>query len=192
MADDPHLPFGDNTLKLRAVFVPDGAQVSMADIIRVVGPHPVTFRAVWAPLGSALPGYPYEHIGNAVFIPDSDAGEGSARVSSRGPGQTLKASAGSAADWSTSSWAPRSGLTSDEVSISVVTPRQGVRSTQANFSAAVPSPDLDRSREAIDAAVQALAASPDTAISPQPRTAMLSRLQPSLGTDRSFPRPICQ
>ncbi len=59
-------------VKLRAVFGPDGADVSTADTIRTVGPHPVMIPAVWVPEGGAPPCYPYEHIGQAVFIPDSN------------------------------------------------------------------------------------------------------------------------
>jgi hypothetical protein len=72
LPDSNDLPFGHNTVQIRALFIPDGVEVSPADITRAVGLHPVMIRAVWVPEGGALPGYPYEHIGSAVFIPDSD------------------------------------------------------------------------------------------------------------------------
>ncbi len=48
--------------------------------------------AVWVPEGGALPGYPYEHIGRAVFIPDEEdkigrMPSGSQRQRSTGPMQ---------------------------------------------------------------------------------------------------------
>jgi hypothetical protein len=75
LPDINDLPFGHNTVQIRALFMPDGVEVSPADTTRAVGLHPVMIRAVWVPEGGALPGYPYEHIGSAVFIPDSDDDE---------------------------------------------------------------------------------------------------------------------
>jgi hypothetical protein len=172
LSDAPNLPFGHNTLKLRAVFIPDGAQVSMSGITRVVGFDPVFIRAVRVPPGGAPPGYPFEVIGQATFTPDSDdqgrsTGTGSAlagmqddpvapghRTPRQPPGSGLPM-AGPASPWTTGNGVADNGQASD-----VRRPRRGVRSTQANFGAAVPTPHLDTSHDAIDAAVRALRLKP--------------------------------
>ena len=60
-------PFGDDNLKLRAVFVPEGNwdDVSQTDITDHVGHDVVKIPAVFIPEGSdiAPPGYPYVHVG---------------------------------------------------------------------------------------------------------------------------------
>jgi hypothetical protein len=76
LPDNLDFPLDHHTLRLRAVFVPDGAEVSMAEITQAVGPHPVRIPAVLVPDGGTLPGYPYEHIGRAVFIPDEADDQG--------------------------------------------------------------------------------------------------------------------
>ena len=172
LSDDPNLPFGHNTLKIRAVFIPDGAQVSMSDITRVVGFDPVFIRAVRVPPGGAPPGYPYEIIGQATFIPDGDDQERSTGTGSplsrmrddavlpgnpmpqqpRGSGSPFASTAGP--------WAPATDAAGGNASSGGRAPRRGVRSAQANFSAAVPTPHLDTSHDAIDAAVSALSVRP--------------------------------
>jgi hypothetical protein len=186
LSDDPYLPFGHNTLKIRAVFIPDGAQVSMSDITRVVGFDPVFIRAVWVPPGGAMPGYPYEHIGEAVFIPDRDGrdtpasihGQSPARMSPwratslPAPSRTEASRAqednalddrrwpGSPVAGTAGPWAPATDPAGGNTSSSGSAPRRGVRSTQANFSAAVPTPHLDTLHDAIDAALNALSLRP--------------------------------
>lgn len=168
MSDDPNLPFGHNTLKIRAVFIPDGAQVSMSDITRVVGFDPVLIRAVWVPPGGAMPGYPHEIIGQATFIPDSEdqdraPGTGWLRPGTQNDPAAPDSPMPQRPHWSGSSivraarpQAAGSGSSDGDQAPYAVRPRRGVRSAQANFSPGVPSPHLDRSREAIDAAVRAL------------------------------------
>ncbi|HEY7578421.1 MAG TPA: hypothetical protein VH855_12570 [Acetobacteraceae bacterium] len=158
----------------------------MGDIIQAVGPNPVMIRAVWVPPGGTLPGYPYEHIGQAVFIPDSDerntpvfkgrqdppleSRSRAARLSA--PSRTVdsRAQQENALDdrrWSgpplasaAGPWAPAVNPTGGNGPSGSSAPRRGVRSAQAKFSAAVPTPYVDASREAIDAAVKALAIDP--------------------------------
>jgi hypothetical protein len=170
LSDHPNLPFGHNTLKLRAVFIPDGAQVSMADINQVVGRDPVLIPAVLVPPGGALPGYPYEPIGAAIFIRDSNDQERSTRASSRWAGtqndpavpdkpmpRRLHGSRSPMAP-ATGPWSMGSGLADSDQA----RPRRGVRSTQGNFSTAVPTPQIDASHDAIDVAVRALNVRPAT------------------------------
>jgi muramidase (phage lysozyme) len=213
LSDDPDLPFGHNTLKLRAVFIPDGADVSMADIIQAVGPHPVLIRAVWVPPGGAMPGYPYEHIGQAVFIPDDDDRDTpaftnrqnplrmshSAVASLSTPSRTddQRAQEDSASDGRRSSgsllasaagpWAPASGNGSSGGAAR----RRGVRSAQANFSAAVPTPHVDGSRDAIDAAMRSLAVKPSdgTVSIVADRTTLADRPIPQAGAAQSTDDP---
>ncbi len=149
-------------------------------------------RAVWVPEGAALPGYPYEHIGQAVFIPDSDDRNMPAVTSRRNPSRmspsrTARLSDPSRTDetraqednardgrrWSGSPfasaagpWAPPTRPIGGNGSSGGSAARRGVRSAQANFSAAVPTPHLDASRDAIGAAVRALGVKPSDGIVP--------------------------
>ncbi len=177
-SDNPN-PFHHHTLKFRAVFVPDGADISMADITRAVGPNPVMIPAVLVPDGGTLPGYPYEHIGRAQFIPDQDQRASATRTSPRlaapsrtgaqqdalVPGNRALSGLrqfGAALANEPGPWAPDVGPARIDPASGVSAPRRGVRSTQANFSAAAPQPHLDASPDAIDAAVRALNARPAT------------------------------
>jgi hypothetical protein len=74
MPNSPDRPFDDDTLKLRAVFVPENArkQASRADIVRTLGHDAVKVPAVFVPEGGKPPGYPYERFGRAQFRPDDD------------------------------------------------------------------------------------------------------------------------
>jgi hypothetical protein len=64
--------FGQDALKLRAAFVPDGGAVSQLALIAAIGHDQVRIPAAFVPDGGAIPGYPYEHIGRAEFHPDAD------------------------------------------------------------------------------------------------------------------------
>ena len=77
MPNSPDRPFDDDTLKLRAVFVPENAkkQASRADIVRTLGHDAVKVPAVFVPEGGKPPGYPYERFGRAQFRPDDDRPE---------------------------------------------------------------------------------------------------------------------
>src|SRR5262245_2126362 len=68
--DNSGLPSGHDALRLRAMFVPEGMNAAGSEVTQVLGSNPVMVGAVWVLAGSALPGYPYEHIGGAVFVPD--------------------------------------------------------------------------------------------------------------------------
>jgi muramidase (phage lysozyme) len=48
---DEDRPYGHNTLKLPAIFIPDGNpnNISTADILRIIGPHAVMIRAIFTP-----------------------------------------------------------------------------------------------------------------------------------------------
>lgn len=154
------------------MFIPDGAQVSASDLTRVVGLNPVMIPAAFVPPSGARPGYPYEHIGQAIFIPDEDGQEGSSHTGSRPAAkQGDPAVPDNPMPWRQLSSAPPvagvtgpgitgNGLTDSDQAPDVTQPRRGVRSTQANFSAAIPSPNLDGSRGAIDAAARALRLEP--------------------------------
>jgi muramidase (phage lysozyme) len=133
-----------------------------------------------------MPGFPYEHIGEAVFILDSDDRDTPASRSRQNPPRTSpsratslsapsrtddpRAQENNAPDdrrWSRSlsastagPWTPATNPAGRDGSSGGSTRRRGVRSAQANFSAAVPTPHLDTSRDAIDAAVRALGAKP--------------------------------
>jgi hypothetical protein len=76
MSDNSDRPFGHDTLKIRAVFVPEGAedQFSRGDIIGAVGYDSVKVPAVFVPEGGTPPSHPYENFGKAEFRPDQDAG----------------------------------------------------------------------------------------------------------------------
>jgi hypothetical protein len=60
---------------VRAIFVPDGADNARGGgTTHLVGPDPIAIRVAWVPADTALPGYPYEDIGGAVFEPDEGNG----------------------------------------------------------------------------------------------------------------------
>jgi hypothetical protein len=97
MPSNPDRPFDHDTLKLRAVFVPDDAkdQSSQADIIATLGYGAVKIPAVFVPAGGKPPGSGYEHIGRAQFRPDDDDDDSAARrvytswqTSSQSPDET--------------------------------------------------------------------------------------------------------
>lgn len=73
-------PFGHDTLKLRALFVPERAksQPSSAVITGAVGHGAVKIPAVFVPQGGKSPGGSYVHVGKAEFRPDQDRGTDSA------------------------------------------------------------------------------------------------------------------
>ncbi len=79
---DDDRPFGYDTLKLRAVFVPEGDRdkVSMADITAALGYDAVKVPVIFVPEGSEepRPGYPYVHVGRCVM-------RGDGRVDMLGP-----------------------------------------------------------------------------------------------------------
>ncbi|MGA3401549.1 MAG: hypothetical protein ABSC95_20235 [Acetobacteraceae bacterium] len=77
MPSNPDRPFDHDTLKLRAVFVPENAkdQLSKATITGALGYDAVKIPAVFVPEGGTPPGYPYERFGRAVFRPDADNSE---------------------------------------------------------------------------------------------------------------------
>jgi hypothetical protein len=81
MPNNPDRPFGHDTLKLPAVFVPDSAahRVSQADITAMLGYDAVKIPAVFVPEGGKPPGYGYERIGQAEFRPD-DEGSAARRI----------------------------------------------------------------------------------------------------------------
>jgi hypothetical protein len=74
MPNSADRPFDDDTLKLRAVFVPENAkqQPSRAEIVSALGHDAVKVAAVFVPEGGKPPGYPYERFGRAQFRPDDD------------------------------------------------------------------------------------------------------------------------
>jgi hypothetical protein len=77
MSGNSDRPFDHDTLKLRAVFVPDETEgeVSRDDIVSALGHDTVKIPAIFVPEGGTPPGYPYERFGQAEFRPDQDAGE---------------------------------------------------------------------------------------------------------------------
>ncbi len=85
MPDNTDRPFDHDTLKLRAVFVPEDAkdQVSQVNITRALGYDAVKIPAVFVPEGGKPPGFPYEYVGRVVFNP-TEAG-GGRRVFTTGP-----------------------------------------------------------------------------------------------------------
>jgi hypothetical protein len=70
---DEDRPYGHNTLKLPAIFIPDGNpdNISTADILRIIGPHAVMIRAIFTPDGSDAPppGYPWVELGPMTLPP---------------------------------------------------------------------------------------------------------------------------
>ena len=75
MPNNPDQPFDYDTLKLRAVFVPEDEkdQVSSADIIDPLGYNAIKIPAVFVPEGGTPPGFPYERFGRTEFRPDEDS-----------------------------------------------------------------------------------------------------------------------
>ena len=78
MASNSERPFGHDTLKLRAVFVPEDAKddVSRANISRTLGYHSLKIPAVFVPEGGDRPGLSYQSFGKAIFrrVEDRDDG----------------------------------------------------------------------------------------------------------------------
>ena len=74
MPSNPDRPFDHDTLKLRAVFIPEAAKdkVSQATITSALGHGALKIPAVFVPEGATPPGYPYERFGRAQFRPDDD------------------------------------------------------------------------------------------------------------------------
>jgi hypothetical protein len=165
--------FGHHTVSLRAHFAPGGAASSITNGTVHDGPNQVMIPAALVPGGTSAPGYPYEHIAQAMFTPDQD--DNSARTGSQQPRsaetpmgvqrntpmpgnetqhwpQQSAAASASARQFA----APAASDAGSNSEAATPTPRRSVRSAQANFSAAAPQPHLDNSRDAIDAAVRAL------------------------------------
>jgi hypothetical protein len=69
MPNNPDLPFDHDTLKLRAVFVPDSAkdQHSPSTVTSALGYDAVKIPAVFVREGGMPPGYPYQHVGRVEF-----------------------------------------------------------------------------------------------------------------------------
>jgi hypothetical protein len=95
MPSNPDRPFDHDTVKLRAVFVPDDArhQSSRADIAATLGYDTLKIPAVIVPEGGKSPGYGYEHIGRAQFRPDDEDSASrrtytSSKSSSQSPDET--------------------------------------------------------------------------------------------------------
>ena len=88
MPDTSDRPFGHHTLKLRALFVPEGSedQVSRADAIEAVGSDLLKIPAVFVAEGEARPDPSYVHVGQFVFRPDPDAAADQSGPNSQ-PGQ---------------------------------------------------------------------------------------------------------
>jgi hypothetical protein len=170
LPNNPNL-FGHHTVSLRAQFAPEGAEISVARITLLAGRDQVALPAVLVPEGASAPGYPYEHIAQAMFTPDKDDIANPIRI---GPQLPAEALTGMQRDTpmpgnnslprprqfaAASASAPQFGApdTSDSNSASTApTPRRSVRSAQVNSSTAAPNPHLDTSRDAIDAAVRSL------------------------------------
>jgi hypothetical protein len=72
-------------LKLRAVFVPQDAvgQASTHNTAISLGPNTLRLPAVFVPEGSLPPGYPYVHFGKMTF--DQDANDGAGQTTLPGP-----------------------------------------------------------------------------------------------------------
>jgi hypothetical protein len=173
--DNPN-PVGHHTVSLRAQFAPEGAAPSTTNSTTLVGLNQVTIPATLVPEGASAPGYPYEHIAQAMFTPDQDDISNSTGTSSHPhaaeaftgmqrdapmPGSNTQRKPhqfGPAFASSSRSGAPATSDAGRNSESAAPTPRRSVRSAQANFSAAVPQPHLDNSRDAIDAALHALQA----------------------------------
>jgi len=72
MPNNTERPFGRNTLKLHAVFVPEGAEdeISHAEIRSGVGSTPLMVPAVLVPEGGQPPRHPYINAGEFEFRPE--------------------------------------------------------------------------------------------------------------------------
>jgi hypothetical protein len=95
MSDTSDRPFGHDTLKFRAAFVPEAAKhkVLPGDIGRSLGYDAAKVAAVFVPEGGKPPGPSYVRIGNAQFRPDG-ADAASRVYSSRPTSQTAAAEPG--------------------------------------------------------------------------------------------------
>src|SRR5690348_7089651 len=82
--NDAH-PFGHHTVSLRAHFAPDGAAPSTASSAALAGPNQLMIPAAFVPEGASAPGYPYEHIAQAMFTADQDDISNSTGTSSQRP-----------------------------------------------------------------------------------------------------------
>ena len=69
MSDNPEQPFGHATVTFPAVLVPDDEvdQHSPAEIAGILGHDVARIPAVIVPEGGSPPGYPYEHVADAVI-----------------------------------------------------------------------------------------------------------------------------
>jgi hypothetical protein len=160
--------FGHHTVSLRAHFAPGGAAPAITKSTVLAGPSQVMIPAALVPEGISTPGYPYEHIAQAMFTPDQE--DNSTRTglqqprsaetpmgmqrSTPMPGNTPQSAAASAS--ARQSAAPAASDAGSNSETATPTPRRSVRRAQANFSAAAPQPHLDNSSDAIEAAVRAL------------------------------------
>ena len=168
-------------MNLRAQFARDGAAPSIARTTLLAGRDQVVIPAVLVPEGASAPGYPYEHIAQAMFTPDQDDISNSARTSSQQPypGEALTGMQRDTAMPGDNPLhgprqfdpgfanAPQFGAAGANHAYSnsaatAATPRRSVRSAQANFSATAPQPHLDNSRDVINAAVRALSTELDS------------------------------
>jgi hypothetical protein len=77
MPSNSDRPFADDTVKIRAVFVPEAAadQVSPATIATALDYDAVKLPAILVPDGAPPPGYPYENFGHVVFRQDEAVAE---------------------------------------------------------------------------------------------------------------------
>ena len=96
MPNNPDLPFDHDTLKIRAVFVPDSAkdQHSPSAVTSALGYDAVKIPAVFVREGGMPPGYPYQHVGRAEFRRDEAAGKRRLPMSSTASSQTPDAAQG--------------------------------------------------------------------------------------------------
>jgi hypothetical protein len=85
MPNNTERPFGRDTLKIDAAFVPDDAEdeLSRAEITAAVGSRPVKLPAVLVPEGEPPPGAPYVSVGEFEFRPDQDGVTGRLAAGSR-------------------------------------------------------------------------------------------------------------
>jgi len=73
MPGNSERPFGGDTLKLHAAFVPeDTEELSHAEVVAAVGLQPLTVPAVLVADGGQPPGHPYVSAGEFEFRPDED------------------------------------------------------------------------------------------------------------------------
>lgn len=78
VTDDPDLPFGHDTLTLRAAIIPAGAAVDVSDqdIAGTLGPDVVRIPAILVPHGGPPPGDPYVCFGKTMVHPREDEARG--------------------------------------------------------------------------------------------------------------------